>query len=159
MTTNEFKKMFPDKAHLEGDALWNAMEDYFLEIKPTKPDSNPLVDWMGNTIKAGHIVCVFRTRSFIRGPIMGGFMNSDTPMEQIGYIPDKFLWELVREYVISYRNGKLRLTAEIGDVTMEMEADMAFFGNQPTDVVCIKGLSDDKDKYIQFMGGIYSEEG
>lgn len=31
MTTEEFKKKYPDKAHLEGNALWDAMEDSMLQ--------------------------------------------------------------------------------------------------------------------------------
>lgn len=30
MTVDEYKKLIPEHNHLEGDALWNAMEDYML---------------------------------------------------------------------------------------------------------------------------------
>ena len=31
MTTKEFKELFPEYKDLEGDELWNAMEDYLIE--------------------------------------------------------------------------------------------------------------------------------
>lgn len=30
MNVEEYKKLLPENAHLEGDDLWNAMEDYML---------------------------------------------------------------------------------------------------------------------------------
>ncbi len=37
MTTAEFKEKYPHLAHLEGDALWNAMEDSMLTGLEKKP--------------------------------------------------------------------------------------------------------------------------
>ena len=31
MTVSEFKDLYPDKAHLQGEELWNAMEDSLLQ--------------------------------------------------------------------------------------------------------------------------------
>lgn len=156
MTVEEFKNMFPEKSHLEGDELWNAMEDYMLKVKPYIP--KPLTDWMGNLVKDGDTVVIFRTRSFIQGDIMMGFLNSDKPMVKIGYIPNNFLWENIGEYKMKKVGHVLMYDIAFGDgCTLTSSASMIDFGKQPTDVICIKGVSDDKDKYIQFKGGVYSE--
>lgn len=50
MTIDQFKKLSPESTNLEGDELWNAMEDYMLKhgvkengkipnILPSEPDS------------------------------------------------------------------------------------------------------------------------
>ena len=56
MTIKEFKKLNPEYDKIEGDQLWNAMEDYMLEhgdikengkipnIPPSEPDSFTFVE-------------------------------------------------------------------------------------------------------------------
>jgi len=156
MIVEEFKNMFPEKAHLEGDALWNAMEDYQLKVNPYIP--KPLTDWMGNLVKDGDTLIVFRTRSFFQGDISVFWFNSNKPPEIISHIPNNFLWENIGEYKIKKVGETILYDVKFADgFTLTMNASMINFGKQPTDVVCIKGVSDDKDKYIQFKGGIYSE--
>lgn len=38
MTTSEFKEKYPHLAHLEGNELWNAMEDSMFEGQNTDPN-------------------------------------------------------------------------------------------------------------------------
>lgn len=43
MTVQEFKAQFPDLAHLEGEALWNAMEDSMMSsVIPMDEETFPL---------------------------------------------------------------------------------------------------------------------
>ena len=154
MTVEEFKNMFPEKSHLEGDELWNAMEDYMLKAKPYIP--KPLTDWMGNLVKDGDTVIVIRTRPFFRGEIK--LINFQTGEEkQVAYIPDNFQWENIGEYKIKRVGHALMYDTNICDCTFTRSISFIDFGKQSTDVICIKGISDDKDKYIQFKGGVYSE--
>ncbi len=118
----------------------------------------PLKDWMGNLVKDGDTIIIRRTRSLFRGDIKMGFLNSDEPMVTIGYIPNNFLWKNIGEYQIKNVDGCLRYDIPLMDgKTFRENASMIDFGKQSTDVICIKGVSDDKNKYIQTQGGIYSE--
>lgn len=152
MTVEEFKNMFPEKSHLEGDELWNAMEDYMLKVKPYIP--KPLTDWMGNLVEDGQTVIVIRTRPFFRGEVKS--INFQTGEEKlVAYIPDNFQWENIGEYKIKKVGHVLMYDANVGDCTFTMNISMIDFGKQSTDVICIKGISDNKDKYIRFNGGVY----
>jgi uncharacterized Zn ribbon protein len=155
MTVEEFKNMFPEKSHLEGDELWNAMEDYMLKVKPYIP--KPLTDWMGNLVKDGDTVIIIRTRPFFRGEVKS--INFQTGEEKlVAYIPDNFQWENIGEYKMKKVGHVLMYDIFFGNgCTLTTSASMIDFGKQPTDVICIKGVSDDKDKYIQFKGCVYSE--
>lgn len=155
MTVEEFKNMFPEKSHLEGDELLNAMEDYMLKVKPYIP--KPLTDWMGNLVKDGDKVIVIRTRPFFRGEVKS--INFKTGEEKlVTYIPDNFQWENIGEYKMKKVGHVLMYDISFGDgCTLTTSASMIDFAKQQTDVICIKGVSDDKDKYIQFKGGVYSE--
>lgn len=154
ISVDEFKNMFPEKAHLEGDALWNAMEDYQYSIQDHTPKK--LMDWMGNLVKEGDTVIVVRTRSFICGDIFMHEFNSGKEPVKIGRIPDNFIWDILNEAEIILFDGRLMYESKYGETTWVMDAIMLSYG-QPTDIICIKGVSDDKEKFIQFSGGVYSE--
>jgi len=40
MTIDEFKKLVPEKSYLEGNELWDAMEDYMVEDGSISDDKN-----------------------------------------------------------------------------------------------------------------------
>ena len=52
MTREEFKKLKPELAHLEGDSLWNSMEDYMLTIQQGEEIARPILPfWKRYTIR------------------------------------------------------------------------------------------------------------
>lgn len=152
MTVEEYKNKYPDKAHLEGDALCNAMEDCIPKTKP-----KPLADWMGNLVKDGDTVIVYRTRSMFQGDIFQCYMGSKEPAKKVGYIPNNFLWEEKSKYKIREQGNSLYAEIDIDGETWITDAFLIEFGKSSSDVICIEGVSDDKDKYINFKGGVYSE--
>ena len=150
MTVEEFKKKYPEKSHLEGDALWNAMEDC---MSKTSVDFNaPIKDWMGNEVKEGDIVSRCTTRSiFGRECALVNFKTG----EKISFInPNKFLWEMGEGYLVKKYDEYLGIEQNIVIFPLY---DFATF-KSPSTLLCIKGVSDNREKYIEAMGGIYSEE-
>lgn len=146
MTRDEFIMKFPEKASLTGDALWNAMEDYLMTLPQCEPT---ITDWMGNKLKDGQIVDIYRTRNFIRGDIE---FYRNGKLTHITRIPDEFIWEKLSEHKII--NGMAVFC--IGGFQCVSPLNILTF-NQPCDIICIRGVSDNKEMYINFMGGIYSE--
>ena len=132
MNVKEFKKLFP------------------------KQTPGPLMDWMGNIVKAGDVIIIFRTRHFITGDVMTYYLNSNKKPEIAFHIPDDFIWEKLSEHTILNLHGKLMFKEDIGGVTL-ISGILNLTMRQNSDILCIKGKSDDKGKYIQFMGGVYSE--
>ena len=62
MTTQEFKEKYPNLSHLEGNDLWNAMEDSFLHEQSKNPIdySGQIFDRKGKEIKDGDTIEVWK---------------------------------------------------------------------------------------------------
>jgi len=142
MDVQEFKTKYPHLSHLEGDDLWNAMEDaWIIEHKDDKPKQ--IIDWKGNVIKDGDEICVIKVvdKQIFRfiGFIVGGKTIGTPEPER----PDKRCWE-VGEY-ITVEPG-LKYTRKVGEYTMVMPLSMLVFGiNTDTHILAIKGVSDMND--------------
>lgn len=116
-----------------------------------------LTDWMGNLIEENHIIVIIRTYPFFKGEVKS--INFTTGEQKtVAYIPDNFQWEIIGEYKVIKVNNTLMYDIDLGNSgIIRSNISMIDFVKQPKDIICIKGVSDNKDKYIQFKGGIYSE--
>lgn len=78
MTVQEFKEKYPHLAHLEGDALWDAMaESMTVPYEPQEGDDEVVMkqEFMGNTY--------FFTKGFMRH--WNKFMGGEKPLEFPSY--------------------------------------------------------------------------
>lgn len=141
MDVQEFKTKYPHLSHLEGDDLWNAMEDaWIVEHKDDKPKE--ITDWKGNVIKEGDEVCFIkiRTGGFFKNFSMcipngdGTFTTHTLPDE-----PEKDCWE-VGEY-IKIEQG-LRYTSKFGEYTFNQPISMLTILMDNKHILAIKGVSD-----------------
>lgn len=144
MTTKEFKIKCPHLSHLEGNDLWNAMEDaYIHEHKDDKPED--VTDWKGNVIKEGDEVCfikiksggIFKNMTWLI-PNGDGSFSSRTIEDE----PEEDCWA-VGEYVLIEKG--LVYTSTIGDYTFTMPISGLTFCIQPGTILAIKGVSDMKE--------------
>lgn len=143
MTTKEFKIKYPHLSHLEGNDLWNAMEDaYIYDHKDDKPKD--VTDWKGNVIKEGDEVCFIKIRtgenfsnlSLLIPDGEGGFTEYKTEEE-----PEEDCWEIGK--YIKIEKG-LRYTVSMGEYTFNTPiSSLAFF--EPNIILAIKGVSDTKE--------------
>lgn len=85
-------------------------------------------DWMGNFIEEGTTIVIIRIYS---------------------YFSDKFNWENRGEYKIIKVGDDLMYNIHLGEFTITVDLSFIDFGYPPIHIVCIKGISDDKDKYMQ----------
>lgn len=108
-------------------------------------------DWKGNEIKPGDIVVVVGVRSMMEGARMGLMeLNSEGVLNWVegcvsDPIPRQFLWEPGPEYeILDEGNG-----IYMGPLFSQIPINHAEFHItvQPWDILCIKGVSDDKDEY------------
>lgn len=144
MDVQEFKTKYPHLSHLDGNELWNAMEDACMyEHKDDKPKI--ITDWKGNVIKEGDEVCFIkiRTGGFFKNfgwmiPNGDGTFTSHT----IPDVPDEDCWE-VGEY-IKIEEG-LRYTSKLGEYTFNQPISMLDFCMDSKHILAIKGVSDMKD--------------
>jgi hypothetical protein len=143
MTVQQFKERYPHLAHLEGDALWNAMEDSMLQ-KPIGPiKQKPVYDWKGNLVKAGDEMCIITVKKReVRCGLM--FPNGFNIEPEIG--PEEDCW-IVGDYVKlwSVDNGNLFYTTLWGEFTIHQDVSMyTIMLDSKRQVIAIKGVPDSK---------------
>lgn len=146
MTTQEYKLLKPEHANLEGEALWNAMEDYM--IMNGTPLTNDVFDWQGNLIKVGDDVCFIKIRTggfFKNAAVMVPNGNGTFTTHKIPDEPDVDCWE-IGEY-IKIENG-LRYTSKLGELTFNQPIGMLTFLMDSKHILAIKGVSDFKPKKL-----------
>lgn len=144
MTPQEFKKKYPHLAHLEGNALWDAMEDAWL-FEHQNDNVKPITDWKGNLIKEGDEICVIRivdrpmfTNMTLMIPkgLPGEFEAIKSPA------PDpepKECWE-IDEYKLVMPG--LMYESKAGEFTFHCHISMIHFLLDKDHVLAIKGVSD-----------------
>lgn len=140
MTTSEFKEQNPHLSHLEGNDLWNAMEDNYLLANENDVEK-PITDWKGNIIKVGDEICIIKVidREYFRfnGIFIGGkFIENTEPPK-----PNTECFE-VGEYITVEPN--LMYTTKIGEYTFHQHLSMLNFAVDSCHIIAIKGISDTK---------------
>jgi len=151
MTTSEFKIKYPHLAHLEGNDLWNAMEDsYIYEHRNDVPEK--IVDWKGNEIKDGDEICFIKFLERDYYGKAGMFMpdgkgGGETHWFKIEPNPDKECWE-VGEYLKVEMKGNIPyVTTKLGEYTFTQPISMMLFSmNKDCSILAIKGISDTPEK-------------
>lgn len=140
MTVQEFKLKHPELAHLEGDQLWNAMEDSMLERTKQMVKDLVIKDWKGNLVKEGDEICFIRTK-IVHGRygMLWPQTGETTWMEQE---PDEDVW-LLSSYL---RVGLgFLVTQVIGNCTIQQHlGSLILMNGQPNVILAIKGVSDTK---------------
>ena len=119
MTTQEFKKLCPEKSHLTGNDLWNAMEDYFIQhnqISIEKQKESILAS-NGQEIKEGDILQLYKIDKIKEHKYRMCFLDFSNNKKEIEYtpyhiIPNKnYLKEIFQEEVtVKNINGILSIT-------------------------------------------------
>jgi len=148
MTSAEFKEANPEYAHLEGDELWNAMEDHFLANARPFEKPKDFFDWQGNKIKDGDEILVIRTKPLF-GKTQFCMMDTQTGALEVlsEYTPPDRCWQLCGEYIIEQRSDILWATNKEGEMRFTSPFSMITMFKQPTDIICIKGVSDNETRY------------
>jgi hypothetical protein len=150
MTAKEFKEKYPRFAHLEGEQLWNIMEDILFQDKRFQRP-NEVKDWKGNILKEGHEFCIVKvidrqTISFAGFAIFNedGTTTLDTTHAEERR-PDKPCW-IPGEW---YLAGKCIHTFIIDGYTISISLSSLNFDLYERDdvILVIKGLSDSKELY------------
>lgn len=152
MTVQDFKEKHPHLSHLEGNNLWDAMEDALIyERKAEKP--KVITDYLGNEVKYGMSICFvkvvdkdyFGNASLLVPQMNGGHKVIEVSKRK----PDAPCWE-----VGSYIDVELGLnyTKQIGEYTFTAPLSMLIFGTDfSTHILSIKGVSDTKEQYNEFL--------
>lgn len=150
MTVRQFKEQYPQFAHLQGNILWDKMEDVL--IKKRLP--HLVYDWKGNQLKNGDWFCVIKViqRQTMRFSGMM-FLNGDGSIEFGGThaeprIPDYPCWEMGKYYEI--RNGNYTIESSDG-TTLMIGISILNFDLYQDDrfIIAIKGISDKQEEYEQ----------
>lgn len=153
MTVHQFKEQYPQFAHLQGNCLWDKMEDILLNKKVPLP--NEVLDWKGNVLKNGDWFCVIKVidRQTMRFSGMM-FLNGDgsitmdrTHAEPIR--PDRPCWEVGKYYEI--HNNCYIIESSDGTILM-LGISMLNFDLYKDDrfIIGIKGISDKKEEYERY---------
>lgn len=148
MDVQEFKTKYPHLSHLEGNDLWNAMEDaWIVEHKDDKP--KVVTDWKGNPLKEGDEFCFVKimTGGFYKN---AGIIFPDGKggiLKEIKF-PDPIeeeCWEVGEYNKVVKENGQLVYITKAGEWTFHQPISMLEFCSDSKHVLAIKGVSDMKD--------------
>lgn len=147
MTPQDFKAKYPHLSHLEGSALWDAMEDSYI-IEHANDKRKEVSDWKGNAIKEGDEICFIKIKTgsgFLSFSIMipngdGSYEKIESPAE-----PEKDCWE-VGEYLKVEKEGRyLFVNSKCGEYTVQQEISLLTFCMSERTILAIKGVSDSKE--------------
>lgn len=149
MTTQEFKDKYPHLSHLEGNELWNAMEDAMLYEQKDQP-TKPVVDWMGNELKEGDEFCFIKVRAV--GPFKNfGIMIPDGKGVFISQsIPDgveEDCWYVGEYSKIEKGEMGLFYTSTFQGFTFHQHISLLHFCGSNESILAIKGVSDNQELY------------
>lgn len=109
-------------------------------------------DWKGNEVQVGQAVYVIDVGTmFDCGTIQFCYLNDDGTIGNIGEpikVNESFLWEISVEYLIE-ENGNSVTTSHEHPYQIKVPINLADFmiAKTPWQIVCIKGISDDREEY------------
>lgn len=102
-------------------------------------------DWKGNKIEVGHTVLVISTGSMFEGSaFVIRYGDKEIKSEPI---KKSYQFEISCKYKITEPSNTLALS--LGNEQSEMPINHVdfFIAKQPYQIICIKGVSDNKEKY------------
>jgi len=106
-------------------------------------------DWKGNKIQVGHTVVVVSTGSMLEGSTPFLLIRNENGYEKIEGEPIKksYSFDVSAKYLITEPSNNL--TISMNDNPSEVPINHIDFWvcKQPWQIVCIEGISDDKDEY------------
>lgn len=107
-----------------------------------------MTDWKGNEIKEGHIIVIVRTKPFFTAARFGflDFSNPSKGFEQVGetYKTPEYIWEPRWDMEVVSLDGKLYYKSN----NTYVDISMLNFFKQDSDIICIKGISDNEQEYF-----------
>ena len=104
-------------------------------------------DWQGNKIKVGDIVIIVTTKNIFSGGCVYLLDQSGDKLDEFE-VEDEYLWieskpiEVVENYTVIIFNKETGDVIKCGLFYLEQR-----IYDQSTDILCIKGISDNKEEY------------
>ena len=116
-------------------------------------------DWKGNKIKVGQTVIKVRYKTMFAGNKQRfvlicydekGNKASQTFGEE-SIVPLDYFWDIKGRYIITEKRNSM--TISFGESPSEVPVDNMDFilCTQPWEILCIEGLSDNKDEFFQTL--------
>jgi len=153
MTPQEFKERYPQYIKLEGNELWDTMEDVLSRL-PQYQLPEEVKDWKGNLLKPGHEFCYIRVidRQLIRFAgvmwIDGDKIEMDRRFEQPRR-EDEPCWKVGPYYKVDW-DGYFQVEVSFGILSSHISIINFDLKGDDTRILAIKGLSDNKEEYEQY---------
>jgi len=109
-------------------------------------------DWKGNKIKVGHTVIVISTGSMLEGSKYCLFMRTENGLEKVFEgepIKKSYSFDISAKYLITEPGNNLTISmnGKLSEVPIN-HIDFLIC-KQPWQIVCIEGISDNKDEYYK----------
>lgn len=109
-------------------------------------------DWKGNEIKVGQTVLVVSTGNIFEGSKPCVLMMTENGLEKVFEgepIKKSYSFDISAKYFITEPGNNLTLS--YGDKPSEVPINQIDFwvNRQPWQIVCIEGISDNKDEYYK----------
>jgi hypothetical protein len=147
MTPNEFKEKYPTWSHLEGNELWDKMEDVMLLEQIAASPAPPIVDWKGNVIEAEMSVVFISTfiqeQEYRMMYLDMAAIDATPPDVPVLKIPAERVWKASTPVVLqSSPNGSLYYNLVTDTYTCKVPLSFAMFFKQDSEHLAIVGVSD-----------------
>lgn len=109
-------------------------------------------DWKGNKIQVGHTVIVVSTGSMFEGSKPCLMIMTENGIEKVFEgepIKKSYSFDISAKYLITHPSNNL--TISMNDKPSEVPINHIDFWvcKQPWQIVCIEGISDNKDEYYK----------
>lgn len=144
MTVDEFKNKHPELAHLEGNALWDAMEDSLLN-EHQNDEPKVVKDWKGNIVKEGDEICFIQ---IIKKDCFGDLYIGLPPHRELIKIketnPDEFCWEKGEYHKVTLLEGHPAFTTTTYGYTFTRCLSLSMM-DMNNIILAIRGVSDKPD--------------
>lgn len=104
-------------------------------------------DWANNKISEGDTIVVVRTSPLIKSSSFCIMDFSIGKTEVLStYTSPEYIWEIIGEFSVVKYGDKLYYQSKMEDMIYNFDLSMGWRG-QPSDLICIKGKSDNQEKY------------
>jgi hypothetical protein len=109
-------------------------------------------DWKGNKIQVGHTVIVVSTGSMLEGSRPCLLMMTENGMEKVFEgepIKKSYSFDVSAKYFITEPSNNLTISMNDKPSKVPINHIGFWISKQPWQIVCIEGISDNKDEYYK----------
>ena len=109
-------------------------------------------DWKGNEIQVGDTIVLVSTKSQATESslILMDFSSNEPPQVLSTHKEEsKYQWVVLSSYLITKHRGRLYLTFDDNGITSNYGIETLSFFLSDSDIICIKGKSDNETEYYQ----------